>query len=386
MRKFNVLHIHTRAVIGGSGTNTLLSMQGLDSTRFEPILACGKEGPLIDAVKIKGLRVITIRNMVNRINLLKDFLSLLELIYWMKREKIDIVHTHNSKAGILGRFSGWLCGIPIVVHTMHSCVFKYPNISRLERNCYLLIEKFTALFTDRVIFISEVLKKEFLQAKVVSPQKVTVIYSGIEIEKFKIPVETDKIKKELGINSEDLIVGTVGRLEEGKGQEFILQAAAKIVKDRPCVKFIFVGDGLLRNKLMTQAKSLGIQDNVIFTGLRQDIPRFLAILDIFIFASLYEGMGRVVLEAEAAGKPVVATRVGGIPDIVKEDETAILVPSGDANSLFEAIERLIKDKLLRQKMGEAARRFIDYRFSSQKMVKEIIELYEELIKEKFGDD
>jgi len=385
MRKLKVLHIHTRAVIGGSGTNTLLSIEGLDSARFEPILACGEEGPLIDEAKIKGLRVITIRNMVNRINLLKDFLSLLELIYWLKREKIDIVHTHNSKAGILGRFSAWLCGTPIIIHTMHSCVFKYPNLNWLERNSYLLIEKWTALFTDRVIFISEVLKKEFLQAKVVSPEKVTVIYSGIEIEKFKISIEADKIKKELGINSEDLIVGTVGRLEEGKGQEFLLQAAAKIIKYRPYVKFIFVGEGFLREKLMTLAKNLDIQDNVIFTGLRQDIPQILAILDVFVFASLYEGMGRVILEAQAAGKPVVATRVGGIPDIVIEGETAILVPPADPSSLCKAIEKLIEDRLLRQKMQERARQFVDYRFSSQKMVEEIAQLYEELIKKKLAN-
>lgn len=378
-KKIKVLHIHTRAIIGGSGTNTLLSMAGLPKDRFEAVLACGSEGALPEEARKKGLRVIIIPHLKNEINPSNDFLALREIISLLKSEDFAIVHTHNSKAGILGRLAARWCRVPVIVHTMHSCVFRYPNLNFFQRSFFYIIEKWTAGFTDKIIAISPTLETIFIESGIAPPEKIATIYSGIGLESFRVATDLVQKKRSLGIAEGELVVGTVSRLAEGKGHKYIIQAIPLIVAQVPHVKFVFVGDGPARFELEDLADQLRVRDKIIFTGERNDVPELLQAFDIFCLVSLYEGMGRVILEAQAAGKPVVATKIGGIPDIVLENKTAFLIKPKDSTGLADNLIRLLKDEKLRTEMSQAARGFIDYHFSLQKMVEDIMRVYNELL-------
>lgn len=379
MGKVKVLHVHTRAVIGGSGTNTLLTMEGLDKSRFEAILACGPGGPLLDEARKKNLRVEVIRYLANELNIFKDTLAFFELIRLMNKERFQIVHSHNAKAGILGRIAAKCCRIPIIIHTYHSCVFLYPNLNKFQRKFYLYLEKLAASMADKIITISRPLKEDFIKARVAPPEKFIIIYSGIEIRRFRERFDVDRKRQEFGIKADELVVGTVARLAPGKGHRVFLRAAARIAKEILNVKFMIVGDGPLRQELKILSEELRIHERCIFTGLRRDIEQMTSIFDVAVLASLHEGMGRVLLEAQALAKPVVATKVGGIPDIVDEGRTGILVAPGDEEALAVAIAKLLKNETLRKQMGEAALEWVDFKFSKQRMVNKIVEVYDKCL-------
>jgi glycosyltransferase involved in cell wall biosynthesis len=382
--KIKILHIHTRAVVGGSGTNTLLTMIGLPKDKYQVELACGSGGSLMQKAKRHNLALEKVPHLNNRINIFYDLVALFELIFLIMRKDYQIVHTHNSKAGILGRLAANICRVPIIIHTQHSCVYKYGNLNYFQRNFFYFLEKISARFTDKIIYISEALRREFINSGISQEHNSVTIYSGIEIEKFKTKINIEKKKEQLGLKSDDFIVGIVSRLEPGKGNEFIIKSIPKIIPVVPNIKFLFVGEGYLKGKLESLAISEGVKQKVIFLGLRDDVPELLHIFDIVCLASLYEGMGRVLLEAQASGKPVVATKIGGITDIVKENETGILVKPRDIDALAQAIIRLAQNHTLRIQMSEQARRYVDWRFSSARMVEEIIKVYEELITKKIN--
>ena len=202
------------------------------------------------------------------------------------------------------------------------------------------------------------------------------------MEKFKKETDQKSKRQELGLNENDFVVGVVSRLEEGKGHQDILRVIPQILEKKKNIKFLFIGDGPLRNELESFAKNANINNHVIFTGLRLDVAEILKSIDIFCLASLYEGMGRVVLEAQASGKPVIANRIGGIPNIVLDKKTAILVEPKNDKSLSQALIRLMENESLRHAMGQEAAKFIDERFSAKKMVDDINTLYENLLTDK----
>ncbi|MBN3038759.1 MAG: glycosyltransferase family 4 protein [Candidatus Omnitrophica bacterium] len=381
--RLKVLHIHTRAVIGGSGANTLFTMDGLDKNRFEPILACGPQGgALLDEAGKMNLRTEVIPHLANQINFFKDILAFFELKRLIKRERFDIVHTHNSKAGILGRLAARCCRVPIIIHTVHSCVFLYSNLSAFQRKLFYCVEKFAAPFADKYIAISRPLQDEFIKAHIAPAEKFVTIYSGIDLAQFKKGLDVSAKKRDFGIAQDEFVVGTVTRLAPGKGVEVFLRAAARAIADVPNVRFLIVGEGPLKDRLIQLAQELNISQKCIFTGLRQDVERITTIFDVSVLASFYEGMGRVVLESQAEGKPVVASKVGGIPDIVNDGQTGILVSPGDDKAFAAAIIKLLKDATLRGQMARAAAEWVGYRFSREKMVADIVELYEQLIRKK----
>ena len=381
MKRIKVLHVHTLPVISGSGINTLLTMKGLDRDRYQADLACAPGGALIDQVREADLGFFPINHFRQKISPFHDLLALWELTRLMGQRKYDIVHTHNSKAGFIGRLAAKISKVSVIIHTIHGFAFhEYEKPPR--RVLFILLERFAARFSDRLITVSEPLKEWGLRLNIGKPNKYVTIHDGIEIEKFKANINIDEKKKELGIKPGEKVVGVVAKLWEGKGHETILEAAPQVIKEIPDVKFLFVGEGYLRNKLEKQVRKMGLSDRVIFTGFRTDIPEITATFDIALLVSLFEGMGRVLLEAMVLGKPVVATKVGGIVDVVRDGETGILVPPGDADTLAKAVITLLKDRELAQRMGEAGKRRIDERFTAKRMVEKISEVYKKLIEEK----
>lgn len=381
MKKVKVLHIHTLPVISGSGINTFLSMSGLDLSRYEPELACAPGGRLIDLVESSGFKARRIKNFRRPLSPIRDIMAVFELIFLLKKEKYDIVHTHNSKAGFIGRLAAKLAGVPVVVHTVHGFAFHaYEGFWR--RKTFIFLERLAARWCDGMIAISAALVDWAKREKIACRGEIVKIYSGIETDKFFSLSENKTKRAGLGIKDEDLVLGEVAKLWDGKGQEIILRILPGLLREIPSLKVVFVGEGELESGLKKLAGELKVEDNVIFTGFRSDIAELTSIFDIACLPSLWEGMGRSVLEAMACGKPVVASRVGGIVDLVEDGVTGFLVPPADAKALAGAIIKLLKDKQLREKMGQEARRIIDEKFSARTMARRIQDVYEELLKRK----
>jgi glycosyltransferase involved in cell wall biosynthesis len=386
-----ILHIITRLDRGGSAENTLLTCLGL-AEKYDIMLVHGLslESHMTDWEKhsvdsrirealARGVNVIPLGSLVRRIAPVKDLHTLFFLWRLMIREKPDIVHTHSSKAGLLGRWAAKLACIPIVIHTPHGHVF-YGHFGPLASKLFLVLEKITAHITDRIVALTEAERNDYIEFSVSKPHKIVTIHSGVEIARYMEAEVNARAKKiALGLNPESLAVGLVGWLLPIKGPMYLLKAMVQIWKSIPDPELVFVGKGELEGELREEALKAGVADKVAFLGWRGDVPEIMQILDILVLSSLNEGMGRVLVEAMAAGKPVVASRVGGILDLVKNQENGLLVEPGDVNGLSFAITRLLTDSKIRDKMGQKGRT-MSHDFSVENMVVKIDALYFQLIK------
>lgn len=381
MSKIKVLHVHTLPVISGSGINTFLTMKGLSKDFYEVELACQPNGPLADEVEKAGIVFRPIKHFVQPVSPLNDFLALCELVRLMRRQRYCLVHTHNSKAGFIGRLAAKISGIPVIIHTIHGFSF-HSQEPFYRRWLFCNLERFAARFADRLITISQPLTKWGLEVGIGRHEQYTTIYSGIELDKFAVSLDIAAKKKELAIPADHAVVGVVSKLWKGKGHEQILRAAVDVVKAIPQTSFVFVGEGYLRPKLEAIVARLALEKHVIFTGFRNDIPEITATFDVVVLASFFEGLGRVLLEAMALGKAVVATRVGGIVDVVDDGITGLLVEAGSVEALAQALKKLLLDGELRRKMGQAGRAKISEKFSAKTMVARIEEVYKQELAKK----
>ncbi|MCK5427293.1 MAG: glycosyltransferase family 4 protein, partial [Thermodesulfovibrionia bacterium] len=323
-------------------------------------------------------RVITIPQLKRDINPLSDIVALLRLYRLFRKEDFDIVHTHTAKAGALGRLAARFAGVPKIVHTSHGHNF-YGYFGPVRSKLVVMVERFISYFTDKINALTELEKQDLAFYKVAQPAKIVVINSGLELERYrKININAGEKRSELRVGQDTILVGMISRLETVKGPEYFIEAARLITEKFPEVRFIVAGDGSLRSKLEFHCKKLHISDKLIFIGWREDIPEILSVLDILVVPSLNEAVGRILIEAGACGKPVVATRVGGIPEVVKDNQTGILVPPGDAHGLARAVISLLEDEKKRQRMGETAKNWVDDKFSASRMVKGFSDLYVEM--------
>jgi glycosyltransferase involved in cell wall biosynthesis len=378
-----MLHIHTLPVISGSGINTFLTMRGMKKDGYDVELACAPGGPLIDLVRGHGMKVTTFPHLVQPLHPLMDPLALLSLTLFLMKVSYQIVHTHNSKAGFLGRLAARLAGVPVIVHTVHGFAF-HDLEPRWRRMLFRNLERLASHWCDRMIFISQPLIDWALKERVVHQRKVVKIYSGIELDRF-LPVSAPErylIREKWGMGAGDAVIGIVSKLWEGKGHATLIRAFKEIKKEIPTAKLIIVGEGHLRESLIHQVQGLDLSDSVLFTGFLADISEMVATLDVAVLPSFFEGMGRVLLEAMAMGKPVVATRVGGIPDLVEHGANGLLVSPGDVTGLREAITRILRDKGLAERMGREGRKRVTDRFSADRMVSEIGAVYREILQAK----
>ena len=378
-----VLHVHTLPVISGSGLNTYLTMKGLDKTTFKTDLACAPGGKLIPLVRRENLKVVTFKNLVQPLHPLKDALATLSLASFMKKNPYHVVHTHNSKAGFVGRLSAKLAGVPVIVHTVHGFSFhdKEPTWRQgLFRNA----ERLASHWCDCMIFISQPLMDWALKERITDQKKMVKIYSGIELERFT-PVpedETKRLRKQWGLGEQDAVVGIVSKLWEGKGHALLIEAFREIRKKKKGVRLVIVGEGYLLKGLKDLVDHYGLNDGVVFTGFQSEVAPILATFDVAVLPSLFEGMGRVLVEAMAMEKPVVASRVGGIPDLVEHGVNGYLVSPGNAKELEHAIFTILDDPSLATRMGKEGRKRISNRFSAATMVNSIEQVYRELLARK----
>lgn len=389
MRK--IIHIITRLDMGGSAQNTLRSCIGLSGNKYQIVLVHGHSyesnmtagerrivSKDVEIAEKKGVRLFPLASLIRKIDPVQDFIAFISLMKLMIREKPDAVHTHSSKAGFLGRWAAWLARVPIIVHTPHGHVF-HGHFSNIVSKLFMLIEKISDTITDCTIALTEGERKDYIRLSVCADAKLTTIHSGVDVETFMNPaIDLNQKRKSLNIETDDRVVGTVGWLLPIKGPVYLLKAMQWVWQKHPDVKLMFVGKGELEVELRTMAKEIGYEDRVLFPGWRSDVHEIMPVFDIFVLPSLNEGMGRVIVEAMAAGKPVVASRTGGIPDLVINGKTGYMVEPGDSEGLAEAINHLLENPDLSQAMGREGRQRC-HLFSEELMIEKIDRLYQKLL-------
>jgi len=380
-RPVRVLHIITRMIVGGAQENTLLSVEGLDAmAEYEVTLISGidkgKEGELLSRAR-ETTNLITVPEMGRSINPFADVVAFWKLYRLIKKGRYHIVHTHSSKAGVLGRLAAWLAGTPIIVHTLHSLVF-HDYQPWLVNRAWWLAKKICAPVTDFYISVSEVIVKKAIAAGIAEPERFRTIYSGMELDWFlNANFDSDAVKREFGIPLDSPVVGKIARLFELKGHDQLMDAAPEIVRRVPNVRFFLIGDGVLLEHLQKRAREYGILDNFVFAGLidRERIPEMISAMDVVVHTSLREGLARVLPQALAMGKPCVSFDIDGAPEVVIDDYTGYLVKPFDSSGLADRIAHLLENEELRNKLGENGRKHVDPNFRAEKMVADIAEVY-----------
>lgn len=380
MRRLNVLHAITKLELGGAQQLVLETIRRLPREEFNSILV-SSEGLLAEAAQdLEDAKVVLIPQLRRQISPLLDLIALIRLFRLCRG--VDIVHTHSSKAGVLGRWAAKLAGVPIIIHTIHGWGFHdYQN--PLVKRLFIFLERFTAKITNRLVAVSEANVEKGLTAGIAKASKYVVIPGGIRVDEFsRVTVDIREKKRELGLDSNCPVVGMIACLKPQKAPDDFVRAAARVVKSVPEAKFLLIGDGLLRPKVERLIDQLNLSGSVRLTGWRRDIPQVLKVLDVLVLTSLYEGLPLVFPQAMAAGLPVVATRVDGASEAIGEGQTGFLVPPKDLDTLAQRIITLLNDRDLARRMGEEGRRSVDPRFNIEVMVQKVGQLYRELAKEK----
>jgi glycosyltransferase involved in cell wall biosynthesis len=382
MQKTRILHIITNLPIGGAQDNTLITVDGLNKHRYEVTLISASDGDWFKRAKeIPGLRLIVVNQLLREINLFQDVVALIKLYRLLKKGKYDIVHTHSSKPGVLGRIAAWLVGGHLIIHTIHGFPF-HDFMHPMKRHFYIVIERLLAKFTHKLITVSKLNQRKAIQLHIAPPEKFMNIYSGIHFDRFEnISINKNEKCREIGIDSNSKVIGMVGRLSTQKAPHFLINAVPTVLQHHPDARFIIVGDGELRPEIERLIKSLAIEKQVKILGYRSDIPELLMIMDIFVLSSSWEGLGRSLTEAMYLGRPVIATQVEGVPELVQHNKTGILVPPQNTQAIADAIIDLLAHPQKATSLGERAKIRVSKDFCAQRMVEDIECLYERLMAE-----
>lgn len=383
-----VLHIITRMIVGGAQENTLLSVEGLDAMpEYDVTLISGidkgKEGELLSRAR-ETTQLVVVPELVRSIDPIADIRAFWKLYRLIRQGRYHIVHTHSSKAGVLGRLAAWFAGTPIIVHTLHSLVFHDYQPWLVNRGWWLA-KKICAPVTDFYISVSAIIVKKAIAAGIAEPERFRTIYSGMELDWFlNAKFDVDAVKLEFGIPLDTPVVGKIARLFELKGHDQLMDAAPEIVRRVPNVRFFLIGDGVLLGHLQERARGYGILENFVFAGLidRERIPEMISAMDVVVHTSLREGLARVLPQSLAMGKPCVSFDIDGAPEVVIPGHTGYLVEPFDSAGLADGVLRLLEDEALRRELGENGKKHVDPNFRAEKMVADISEVYQMLLKKK----
>ncbi|MEE9239654.1 MAG: glycosyltransferase family 4 protein [bacterium] len=376
-----ILHIITRLDRGGSADNTLLSCIGQRRRGHEVTLMSGtgttEDSPLKDTAGEEGVKLVLLPSLVRAISPLRDLKALWSCCRIIRSGKYDVIHTHTSKAGILGRLAARISGGCRVVHTPHGHVF-YGYFGRLKTKVFIRAERIMARWTDAIVTLTDHEAEEHLENGIGRREQFVTVFSGIPMKNAPGPESgrnKSSLRFALGLPHEGPLIVSVGRLEPIKDHGTLIEAFARVTQKYPGAHLVLAGEGELAATHETLADNLGLRGRISFLGWRNDVGELLEAADLFVLPSINEGMGRAVVEAMRAGLAVVATNVGGVPAIVEDGVTGLLVPPGDPASLTAAIKRLISHPALRVAMGEAGRLKAS-EFSDEAMIHQLESVYQ----------
>jgi len=375
-----ILRVITRLNIGGPARHVVLLNAALDDgLAFRSTLVAGTTGPhegsMLDFAHAHGVEPILVPSLGREISPLDDLLSLARLVQLVRATRPDVVHTHMAKAGSLGRLAAHLCGVPLIVHTYHGHVF-HGYFSPAKTRLVVGIERALGLLTDRIIALGAGQRDEIAGYGVAPPAKLVPIPLGLELDAFlDAEHERGALRRELGISPQTPVVGIVARLVPIKAHEVFFAAAAIVHARLPQAQFLVIGDGERRAELEAFVAGHGLREHVRFVGWRADMPRVYADLDVVALTSRNEGSPVSLIEALAAGRPVVSTAVGGVPEVVIGDQTGLLVPPDEPAAFAEALLGLLADPQRAEQLGQAGRRHVYPRYDSSRLIDDVRRLY-----------
>jgi len=370
-------------VIGGAQENTILSCRGLKDRGFDVTLVTGPEsgaeGSLLEEARAGGFRVIVLDTLRRDPKPIQDVRALVSLWSLFLREAPDIVHTHSSKAGILGRAAAWLAEVPLIFHTNHGLPF-HADQPLLVNQLWRLMEKIVAPATRKFLCVSEAMKRASVEARLAPARRHEIVYSGMEIPSLENQSKKRaEVRRRYLIDDKAPVVGWVGRLAPQKGPRDFLKVLGYLLERMPSARALWVGDGPLRSEIDREVRSLAGWDRVHFTGriAPSEIPGHLAAMDVLALTSFWEGLPRVAVQAALAGLPVVAYDVEGASEVVRSGETGFLVPVGDRRGLAERVAEVLALPDRGRAMGALGREFVRERFDGRRMIDALVRIYGE---------
>jgi glycosyltransferase involved in cell wall biosynthesis len=377
----HICHVITRLIIGGAQENTILSCEGLRALGHEVTLISGPtrgaEGSLVDRARAGEYRYIEVPELIRAVNPWYDARAMRELQGVFDQIHPDLVHTHSSKAGIVGRFAADRARIPRIVHTIHGMSFNRTQPWPVRR-LYQLFERRAAGKSHAIVTVADAMIEQMVAADICSRKKLRTIYSGMEIERFT-PTHYDRaaVRAGWGMTDAHVVVGTVSRLFRRKGYEQLVPIMARAAAQDARLRFVWVGDGAQRDEYEAQLRSLGLRDRTTLTGLMppERVPEMIAGFDILAHASQWEGLPRAVVQGLLMRVPAVAFAIDGTPEVVIDGQTGRLVPLNDLERFAAALCELAQDMPARQRMGAAGREHCLERFDRRVMVRKLDELY-----------
>lgn len=380
MHPINLLFVITKLELGGAQTQLLSLIRQLDRKRFRLFLYTGIDGILLaEAESIQGLTIKTSRYLKRPLSPLKDLLALAEAYSFIKKNNIALVHTHSSKAGVIGRLAARLAGAPCIVHTVHGWSFNDYQPA-WQRKLFVWLERLCGSFTDTLVVVSDFDRRKGLAQRIAREAAYALLRYGIP---SGITASTrERIRKEFKVQPDGLLVGTVACLKPQKSPQDFIRLAHAVTIVRPHVIFVLVGDGELRQEVEGLVSAFGLQEKVILTGWRRDVAAILPGLDVFVLTSLWEGLPIAVMEALRASLPVVVTDTGGVGEIISDGKNGFLARRGDVASVLAKLLRLLDDRELRERLGRAAGKSLGSDFGTEAMAAGHERMYQALLVKK----
>jgi len=378
--QIRVMRILGRLNIGGPALHVITIGNELEERGITAALVCGPgrldEGSMIPEAISRNIRVRVLPEIMTEMRpRMRDVFALWKLCRIIREEQPHIVETHTSKAGFLGRLAARIAGVPIIIHTYHGHVLD-GYYGRIVNWGLRNVERSLAGITDCVVAVSEQVKQDLVRYQVAPAEKITVIRVGVDLGEYaRCEIHRGEFRAELGFNETHRLVGIMGRLFPIKNHRLFLQAAAIVAAEISDVSFVIVGDGALRRELENYALKLGIGRRVIFTGWRKDQPRIYADLDVLALSSINEGTPLSVIEGMASGCPVVATRVGGVPDLIRHEENGWLVDASDSEALARGIIGVLQQPERAKRVAARARSDVLRIHAKKRLLDDIESLY-----------
>ena len=379
-KKMKICHVITRMIVGGAQENTLFTIIGHIQKGHEVVLITGPspgpEGELLKNSDFPKFEIIEVPDLVREMNMKKDYSAYKELKRIFTERKFDVVHTHSSKAGILGRAAAWKAKVPFVTHTVHGQAF-HAYEKPWKNFLYISAERWAAKRCHKIYAVAQAMIDQCVKAKVAPREKYKVVYSGMEIGDFLNSKPEPELRKKLGIPEGVKVIGTVSRLFPMKGYEYFLPVAYSIAKVYPDIHFLIVGNGSMRQWMDEKIAKFGLTDRFHFAGLvpPDEVYRYIALMDILIHLSLREGLPRCVVQALASGKPALGFKLDGTPEVIIDGETGYCAAAKDMKTIIASAIHILSDPELAQEMGENGKKMVAEKFNWHKMADILEEEY-----------
>jgi len=368
-------------VRGGGVENNIYHTIDQLKGEYEFVLSTGadiQENPFEHDPSVK---TIVCNDLINKIHPIKDFKALLFYYRLIKREKIDIIHTHETKASFITKLSAWLARCPYIIYGLHGVTFNDP-MSKAKRKFYIYLEKITIGVSDYIVAVSYDVMKHYHANHIGTRIPYAVVRSGIDMKKFfarthVLPEDQKALREQLGIGPDTRVMINVGRFSFSKAQRYTIECFARLKKDFPDSKLIFIGEGELLEECKQQATELGIAGDVIFEGYKKNVPLYLSISHLFLFTSLREGLPRVIVEAALMKVPVAAFDVEGIREVIEDQVSGFIVNQYDVDGLYNGARKLLADPELAHTFADRAFQHVEHEWDSVKMGEELRKVYQD---------